>query len=1139
MKATFFLGLLQLLFATCAGAPSLTPEASTQLAVARRHLAEKDPDSALAITDKLRKDWPQWAEMWLVAGDGNLQLVGLDRRGLNAQAVLGDAETSYLRATELEPLSAAAWHGLAQTRYQLGDFENARLAAAAAIDRFDRPKSAPGAAAPSALIAARCCQQQLVALRQEELNSGKPDDRGEIPVEQETYQKAQQALAYFTLCQQALPGDAYRGAATVYQWIDQKDEAMRELERGIAAAPEVADVHIAYQDLHMQMGQQRALAGAYARLVREQQGQAILLWFKGRAEVIVADDLRTRQNFQAAIEAYRKAASSYRDYAQKVPGHRDAANQWIAICELSIARSATEMGDVASAREHLFQSAEASPLAVDYDGMEPKLRDSFGSHFAGVVFAIGRVLSANVDQQALEQTVAFYDEVIEKYPGRWGFVYNNAALPCRDLGVLLVRDVEKLATEQREVAMTKAMQLWEKSYRYYEDAVKLSPEDARIVNDCGLMLIYHLNRDFDRARELFDRAITVGQPQLDALPQETPQEDRRLLEEAIGDAWQNIGVLMTGHLQRPFAEAKPFLEQAVKFYPYQQREAAHMLQNGGKTSNAARLNPRSLQGSSGTNAVVASLSQGNEAEVLAKAKAKADEAAKDSDLDTALAELDKVKKELKEYAPYQALRGDFSLRYARQALAENRKGADLLFADAVTVLQRAVQLDSEPIAPRQMLAEAQYEAGQLPEAVATISAMLLHMQSQGSGEEAAVIAAHRVRSNAASRVYMGAKAAANAKAVLDEARISFRYLEQKQAVDAETRRTWATMETWAEAAPEAVGVYVRALAQTPLDQTLLTAVVDTAQSVGEPALAVDALKARTDASGLWYLGRARFLAGSMLRTTGKFDEAMAELDLAKTAFEQSMKANPSFADSCQQWIAICTGKQGNAALAKKDWATAEKLLLEAVRQRPDRINDDLGLQETTKIGVMTLADHYARAGDLGKTEAIYRAAVSLADSDLDLLNNEGLFARDHGNALARDGKQKKAMELYEQSYKAYTRAAELDAQNVRLQNDRALIAIHYLERDWDENKVILDRAIAAGEQQLTAFPTDNPQGRQTLDEALGDCYENLALWHLKHSGDAAAAKHAAENSLLHHPGKSRPGAKRHLLEAEKTLKESK
>jgi len=343
------------------------------------------------------------------------------------------------------------------------------------------------------------------------------------------------------------------------------------------------------------------------------------------------------------------------------------------------------------------------------------------------------------------------------------------------------------------------------------------------------------------------------------------------------------------------------------------------------------------------------------------------------------------------------------------------------------------------------------------------------------------------------------------------------------------------MEQWAEAGAGAVGVYARALADNKDDQALMNLVVDTAYAVGEPTLAVDALKDRTDGTGLWYLGRARFLSGSTMRAVGKLDEAMAELDLTKSAFEKSMKDNAAFADSCQQWIAICVGKQGNVEPGRLDGTIEHELLLEAVRARPDRINDDLGLQETTKIGVMVLADHYARSGDLGKTESIYRAAVAAAGNDLDLLNNEGLFARDHGNALERAGKQKEAMDLYEQSYKAYSRAAELDDTNVRLLNDRALIAIHYLERDWDENKKILDRAIELGEQQLKDFPAADPQGKKTLDEALGDAYENLALWHIKHGGDGNKAKAAAEQSMLHHPGKGRIGARRHLMDAEKML----
>ena len=82
---------------------------------------------------------------------------------------------------------------------------------------------------------------------------------------------------------------------------------------------------------------------------------------------------------------------------------------------------------------------------------------------------------------------------------------------------------------------------------------------------------------------------------------------------------------------------------------------------------------------------------------------------------------------------------------------------------------------------------------------------------------------------------------------------------------------------------------------------------------------------------------------------------------------------------------------------------------------------------------------------------------------------------------------------------------------------------------------MLDTAIKDGEQQLAAIGADKPQEHKDLDEAIGDCLENLSLWHLKHSKDGAAAKAAAQKSQQHYPGASRPGARSHLLAAEKLL----
>jgi len=225
MKATLLLGSLQLLFATCSGAPAPSPEAQSRLAQAAKHLQEDDADAALAVTDRLRKEYPDWAQVFVLAGDGNMKLSTVERRGLNAQAVLADAEANYLRATELEPMLATAWKGVAEARFQLADFDGAREAAGKALELASKNPAFTSVTGPSALAGARACEQQFVAMRQKELEGGTPDERGVVPIDEETAAKAQESLSLFAICQRTLPGDGFRGASRVYQWLGANDEA--------------------------------------------------------------------------------------------------------------------------------------------------------------------------------------------------------------------------------------------------------------------------------------------------------------------------------------------------------------------------------------------------------------------------------------------------------------------------------------------------------------------------------------------------------------------------------------------------------------------------------------------------------------------------------------------------------------------------------------------------------------------------------------------------------------------------------------------------------------------------------------------------------------------------------------------------
>lgn len=1100
--------------AACASVPSPSLESEARLVQAKSLLAS-DPHQALAITDELLKQAPRWRDARLCAADGSQRLAASakdSRRPMLLQEAVANLEVVVADAPPRDV--PEVWRDLAQCRFDLGSFEAAADAARTALEGFAARGTAASRrdAAAVVLLAARADLRVMAERRQAELQTLAPDRRGYVVPKAATANLAQRIVSEFDSARREFPAEACTGIAEVWAWLGQDRAMVDEYERGIRSAPTSGAIHEAYLARLCELGQQDALVGAYATFVREQPTVPLLRWYQGRAQFAKADQLRALGSFGPAVTAYQATKAVFAEYGAMVPAHLEDARAWVALCELSSARTAVEQGDYSGARAFLFAADTASPRATAYDGDRPALTDSFGSHYTGVVFALNRALAeSGVDGVA--KALEFNEAVLQRHPDRWGFVYNNAALPARDLGV-------RYADEGKQAA---ARELWERSYRYYEKAAALSPDDARIQNDCGLMLIYHLHRDFGRAEALFVKAIEIGTRQLEALPGDTAARDRELLEEAVGDAWQNRAVLARNHLHKPFAEYRAFCTEAVRYYPYERRTAAALLRSEGRDD--------------GESAAVTLVLQGTAAEALAKVKAAVDQKAADGEFDDALGLLDGIAKECESHAPFHALRGELTLKLANKNRELRRRGVDLLFQDGVAALERAVSLDGEPILPRQLLAQALYDTNKLDAAVGAASSLLLHLQSKGGGKPEEQLAAHTVRANAAGRSYAAARNdGKDNPELLTAARTSFRALEAAGKLDAALAALWSTTEQWAKAPAEAVAIYVRALKRTPDDQALLGTLLDTAANVGQLPLAIEALGARDDATSRWYLGKAHYLQAAALREGGKVPEAQQELDRAKQRFTESMQKNTDYRDSCEQWLAMVLGKKGNIAFRSDDLANAEQWLLESVRLRPGSVGEDLGLAETTKLGLMQVADKHYKKRDLAKVEAIYRAASDAAQNDLDLLNNSGLFARDYGNQLERSGKTKEALGMYEQSYKAYRRACELDPNNVRLRNDCALIAIYHLDRDWPQSKELLDGAIKQGSDRLRDEPPSDVQEKQNLDEAVGDCYENLALWHLRHSKDYEAAKQAAQQSMAHYPGQGRIGAQRHLQEAERLLK---
>ena len=1085
--------------AACANVPTPNAAESARLDEARRLLATA-PLQSLDVAESLLVDNPQLREARLLAAEGSLAVArspGQQQANLHLHDASRNFELALAGVDDVDfPKTLLSW---AECQYELGEFANASVTAQRAASALAAPGTdfARRDAATALLLAGRADLQQLVILRDRERSRGEKDSRGVVPPSRKVAELAMSAGSHFVAARAHFPGESTTSVALIHGWLDQHGEATQELERGLRDTPAEGKIHDAYITWMCENGQYDAMVGAYSRFVRENPSTPLLRWHQGRALYARADKLRQDGSFQAAAAMFAKAEAAFGEYLAMVPLHAGDTNQWRALCQLQHAQVAVDMGDLITAQAELLRAAETSPAVVEHVNGDPQL-------FSVTAFAIHRAL-ADGSTDALQSTLAWNEQLLQRFPNRFGWVYNNAALAARDLGV------QKASAGDQPAAKA----LWERSYTAYEKAVELAPDDVRIVNDCGLMLLYHLDRDLGRAREHFERAIATGKAQLAALPTTTPRDERERLEEAVGDACQNIAVLLRDKQQQPAAAWRPFCEQAVQFFPHQRREAAAMLRELTDTGT-----------------------QGGGAEALAKVAEAVKAKVAAADFDGALTLLDDLAKDCKQHAPYYLLRGDITLQLAEQAKQQGRKGIDFFYQDAVAAFGRAVELDSAPAAPRQQLAQAQFGAGDLAACVKTLSALLLHLQSQGGGKAEDVLAAHTLRADAAARSYAQQKQAdakADDKELLTAARTSFRLVEEKGKLTAEQRTLWSVTEQWAGAGAEAVQVFLRALAKKPDDQALLEAVFNTGWATQQLPMAVEALGKRTDATGVWYLGKARFWLADAEHQATKNPEAQRTLDAARAAFTDSMQKNAAFRDSCEQWLAMVLGKKGNIAFWSEDLANAEKWLLESVRARPDQAQTDLGTTQTTKVGLMRLADKFFRQNNLAKVEAIYRAASDAANSDLDLLNNSGLFARDHGNALEAEGKLKEAQGMYEQSYKAYRRALQLDAENVRLRNDCALIAIHHLDRDWDDCKRWLDSAITDGEKTLRDNPPDNPETKQQLDEAVGDCYENLALWHLKHSKDAAAAKAAAQASAKHHPGERRGGARRHLQAAERLL----
>ena len=1068
---------------------------------ARRLLSQGRVDEALLVADAILQRTPKDRAALLLAAEGNLQLVTSTRSG--TQFFLVDAKTNLEHALDIERRDPAAWLKLADVQLKLSEFDDGVRSAKRAIKLLEEQRAPAGRIAEAYMALADNQMQLFVEARRAERST----EDGEI-----TPSTDRKAQAVLLSCNQALEYGAgtraRRLSAQVFQWLDRASQAISVLEAGIKESPAEASLHEELQNLYLALGHRLELVGSYkqmAKVVRE----PLVGWFLGRAQVAYADGLRTKGNYNEARQGYAEAEESFAIYKGHRPAHAEQTAHWQAICRLSEARCAYELDELAEAEARYIAAYDASPDVASYgnDGY-PKIYDSMGGNYLGGLYMVGERIAHAGTIEAMRSALAFYERIIERHPNGFGTAYNNAAFTARDLGTLIARehahapvdgnvDVSSM-TEGQRAAWDEARSLWDKSYRYYEQAVTLSPEDERIANDCGLMLVYHLHRDYDRARQLFEKAIEIAQPKLDDLAEDATKKERDDASEAVGDPWYNIGILLMR--QGRTQEALPFFDKAVEYYPYQRREAARLaakIRNGGQDP---------LQ---------------DKKKRFAPIRKKVEAKAAEKDFNGALYLLDKAK-EFRDLPEHKYLRGIYNLRFAEQEVANNGSGSliSALFIDAVNELRGAVQADGESVPARlgltQALAATADHAGAFEEA----GSLLDHLRSRGSADPQMIQQAHNLRAIAGTRAFVAAKQAGEpiASSVPSGARTSFKELEKLDALGATERRNWASLEQWAGANDQAFQVMLRGMGDLGDPQQLH----EVAAKIGMVDKVVAALAPRKDGLGVWWRGRARYDVGVAQLGDKKVDNAIATFDTARRDFFAAAKLVPGYEASSKTWAAYCIGARGVAqASVKRDAAAAESLLT-ALAEDATTFEANLA-GWTVDYALKVIGDRWYRSGrteSLGKAVEMTRRAAELVPGSGDVQNNLGLFARDYGNRLERAGTD--AAKYYELSYKAYTAAQQLNPDDVRLRNDRALILVYHLHREYDVAEELLRVGIERGIAQRKENPDD-----QSLEEAVGDCYENLALLYIDQSKLAEAEK-AARKSLEFHPGQNRGGARRHL-----------
>ncbi|MBI5431565.1 MAG: tetratricopeptide repeat protein [Planctomycetes bacterium] len=479
----------------------------TRVWVLRTQIALGQVEDALAAADQAQAAGAKGPDVDYVMGVGLVELAKQAVAGGNPGGFVGqqfaDAVTFLERATAANgeryrdaflPLAEAAWFA--------PDLPRARKAVERAVTVA--PKSAD-----ALTLRGRIAMSQFVAAQADEKTKAEADAHWTVAVE-----SLERALAELAgrddLGSRAKRADAAKELGNAQLWKQAKDKASLAYTTAIVASPSTVDYLAAYQALGADelLAVLEAAKTAFVAHPDDAWGEATLLWWLGWTRF-------DRKKYPEAEEAFRATLAKNPEFV----------NSWFYVYKACYSQQKYPEGIAA-----LRTFSEADP-----NGLTAAIAAAKEMTLAEIEFLVGWCANPDKHQgEALNLDAALLCEICTRVSPEVGRHWNNLGLFLRD-------HADTLKRTTRDTPHETLVGFWERALAAYETALSIAPENPNYLNDTAVILHYNLERDFERALELYAKAFACAEKEL-ARTDLSP-DDRAAIELARRDSKNNLALL--------------------------------------------------------------------------------------------------------------------------------------------------------------------------------------------------------------------------------------------------------------------------------------------------------------------------------------------------------------------------------------------------------------------------------------------------------------------------------------------------------------------------------------------------------------------------------------------------------------------